>query len=214
MAIGTASAGQVAQFLEINGTQDFSIISGGGTTFFNGSSQVFFSFSNTIPPSNPLPGIRQATLTWNASSTTIATDDAVTISQSGFSGTFSIIDNLLGTNLLSGAFGPFGTLSGPSGGTSATFSDSIPPVDEVTFTSAYLDFTLSTTQAFALSLSNLNPGLSLLAGMPVDATAAGTGTFSADPLPTSHTPEPASMALMGSALVAVGLFGRKKVARR
>jgi len=47
-----------------------------------------------------------------------------------------------------------------------------------------------------------------------DSSISGSGTLSTPPTPFSGAPEPASMALLGSALIGLGVFGRKKLARR
>jgi hypothetical protein len=45
-------------------------------------------------------------------------------------------------------------------------------------------------------------------------TVTYAGTFATPPTPGTGTPEPATMAMLGSALVALGVAGRKKLARR
>ena len=64
--------------------------------------------------------------------------------------------------------------------------------------------------AFSLSLSSLVTRLKVGDGEFLDSfTGAGSGTFSAAPLPNDVTvPEPATLMLCGFALVAIGLYRR------
>lgn len=75
------------------------------------------------------------------------------------------------------------------------------------------------TGTFSDSLGTYNPGaasLSLSFNQSGGATGAVaySGTFATPPQPGTGTPEPATMAMLGSALVALGVAGRKKLARR
>jgi hypothetical protein len=72
---------------------------------------------------------------------------------------------------------------------------------------------------FTDSLGLYNPGsasLSLSFNQTGGATGAVaySGTFATPPQPGSGIPEPTTMAMLGSALVALGVAGRKKLARR
>ena len=212
LVAGTAGAAQIAQFTEVNQTNDFIFTNLGSSVTFDATSMVDFTFAPGL--GTPFDGsARLATFTLTSSSTTAGTSGGGNDAEGSFSGTFTIIDFLTGTNLLSGTFGPSGNANGGDGGQTATFQDSTPPNSEVVFTSDYLDFTVSTTQqAFAFSLSNLTPSLTLSGtGFINSAAGAGTGTFSAAPLPSSDSPEPATMATIGTALIGLAMFLRKKV---
>jgi len=207
----TAGATTIGSLSQLNGggTQDYTITDNGTNDTLTASSQVGFQFSSSLLPT-PFGGVpRTATLTITAVSTTAATTVG-TIDQTGYVGTFSIIDNTLHTNLLSGTFNN-GDLSGPIGGHSATFSDSLPP-DSVGLTSDYVDFSISTNQSLSFSLTNVLTALTT-SGTPLrinSATAAGTGDFSAAPLPTTKSPEPATMALFGTGLTGFALLLRRR----
>jgi hypothetical protein len=167
----------------------------------------------------------------NCSTTCVGGD---TFTQQGYSGTFSFIDNgggfAQGSNLLSGTFAVTGIPSltgaqfssslGSSGGgfnASATAGN----LNQLIFTSAYLDFTGQTEETSAFSLSSLIPNFAVgtvsvigtsSTAYPADGpfNAAGSGTFSSNPGPNSHVPEPASMGLIGGGLVALGFAFRKR----
>ena len=216
LLIGTASASQIGQFLENGGGNLLTWTnSAAGVTFTTVNplgAQVFWQYDGSL--ATPLgSSLRTATLNITATTTqTAAVIGTSNVEELGFAGTFSIIDNVLGTNLLSGTFNTGGTLGGALNGNNATLQDATPPASEVVFTSTYLDFSGSTTsQAFALSLSNVSPNLSISGANSFmnSATGAATGTFSATPAP-QVMPEPATMALFGSALMALGIFGRKR----
>jgi hypothetical protein len=210
---GTAGASQIAQFIQFN--QNSSIFSftdvGGTSDSFSATGQIEFTFANGL--GTPFDGVeRLANFTFTATSSTPGTTAAGSDNEGGFSGSFSIIDAALLTNLLSGTFGSSAFANGSDGGTSAAFQDSTPPSSEVSFTSDYLNFALSTTQAFSISLSSIAPEFTLGTGDFInDSGAVGSGTFSAVPPPTSNSPEPATATMIGLALTGVGLFLRKKL---
>ena len=206
-----------AQFLEANGTQDYTLTNTGSGNVFHGSSAINFFYQNitgTLPTA--LQGLVHATLTIDATSSVMDLVSGGNISEVGFGGTFSIIDTSMvngQNNLLSGSFSTLATISGTNNGTSANFGDSTPPLTEVTFNSAFINFGATPlTEAFAISLSSVTPSLANGAGNFLAAfTAAGSGTFSADPAPAVSTPEPASMLCMGAGLLALALYGKRRV---
>jgi hypothetical protein len=159
-------------------------------------------------------------LTFTATTTIYAvTTGGGNLIEHGFSGSGSITDSLTNTVALSWVFGPTGTVT--VGGTTGSFIDSTPGATEVVFSSPYLTFASGANEAFALSLTNAFAAFStdqFFQGQNIPITyctdcriasdsAAIGGTFSAD------APEPATMALFGSALVGLGLLGRKRFSR-
>ena len=134
LAVGVAAVPSFAapvtfgQGLEQSASQDFNLVDTGSGVTLSASSQIYFIFSNingTLPAG--LSGPLSATLTLNLSSTTPDVISNGTISEGGFTGTFSIVLNtpVNGlTNLLSGTItsSSNATLTGKSGGTGASLS--------------------------------------------------------------------------------------------
>lgn len=215
----TCFADQLAQFQSIGQGQDYHLLTIAGVEHLDttaGGVNISFSWN----PATGLGSFINSFLTLDATSSTAATQDAnvpPNISETGFSGTFSICLVAAapvcgaGQNLLSGSFGPSGllTLSGSGGG----FTDTTPPAGEVTFTSDFINFGNTNQRGFSLAFTNGTPSpAALTGGFPVNESLAGDGTFSATPLP--GTPEPGTLALLGSALVGLGLIGRKHLVKR
>jgi hypothetical protein len=222
---GLALADQIAQVNEQTGqgnayilTNDYSL---NGTEVFTVTNlPVSFSFSTflNIAIPNPVPQSESGLLNMDVTSTTAGGSGFGSIGQSGFSGTFSIIDNSGGVNnglnLLSGTFNGNATISGAPGGNGMTFFDtdtSLLP-NEVTFTSSFLNFTyFAGTEVASFGLSNLQTVLDLDShNYLVSTTGAGVDTFSATPTPPVMTPEPETPLLSGAALLGIGLVLRKR----
>jgi hypothetical protein len=217
---GWGSSVTFAQYLEPGGGQDYTLTNNGINNVLHGSSQVNFFYENingTLPVE--LQGLVHATLTINATSITGDTINGSNISESGFAGTFTILDNSMvngQNNLLSGTFSTLATISGNNGGTRADFGDSTPTLVEVTFNSAFINFSPTPlTEAFDISLSSVTPSLMNGAGNFLAAfTAAGSGTFSSDPPPSAAVPEPTSFLSMSAGLLALAFYaGRRSLAR-
>jgi hypothetical protein len=209
---GLAVADELLTWGEVNSeSNDFTLTNVGTYETFTATSDISVNFNSVL--TTGLPSTVSATLTLNASTATAATGSS-TLDEGGWSGSFTIIDTVAGadygTNLLSGTFGPIGDLSGR--GHSMTFSDSTPPGSEVVFTSDYLNFNnYSGDLAFSWSMSNITPALQIVAdGFLNSVTGAGSGNFSADPLPPVIAPEPSTLLPIGVALAGLGLVLRKR----
>jgi hypothetical protein len=229
-----SSAGTFAQFIEQTGGNAFSFTGGNAGTLSTTNTLVFFQFKSTggIATLQPTPfdvnisGRLTFSAVANGTPATAGSNPSQQFGTTGFTFTSAANQGVggvfipAGTNLLTGTVTPSGlplvagTLSGPNGGSSATYSgsDVNPPpgfANDVTFSSAYLDFTGSFNDAYAYSFSSVSPSYTLGGAFPFQFinpfTAAGTGTFSSDVVP-----EPGLMALMAG----MGVFGSLLAFRR
>lgn len=217
MGFGQIVSAQVttfAQFLERNGTQDFIFTNNGGVsgTFSNisGGSPIFFIYQNVSNLPVELQGFQNAHLFISTTTTTPATLSGSNLTQPlDAISTVQIIRDTptspgVGTgsrtNLLTATFsGAAGlpTVSGGDGGNSATLSAATPS-NNVTFSSDFVGFGLSTQRNLALSFSSVITSYTSGAGGFLDSfTAAGTGTFSSSPPPGYFTPTAAPVTVSG-----------------
>lgn len=225
-----------AQVVQQNGaTQAWSISTSGTTTTVSASAPVSFTFSGVS--GLPFAGAENATFNLTATSTQIGSCGVScgagdSFLQFGYAGTFSFIDAgaAPGANLLSGTFAVTGTPSTTGaqfganiGSGSASFAASATSgnLQQLVFTSHYLAFLNETNESAAFSLSSLIPNFATGTVTNNQAypaagtfTAAGSGTFSANPGPVAAVPEPPTAALLGGALLGLALLLTGRAAAR
>jgi hypothetical protein len=227
----SASAVTFAQYFQTNGAQQqWSITTSGGTTTVTASGAVTFQFSGV--PGLPFAGPEAANFTLNASSSSagncgVNCGPGDSFVQHGYAGSFAFTDagSAPGTNLLSGVFSVTGSpsttgaqFSSSVGGSGGSFNASSTAGNllQLVLSSGYLNFTGQVQEDASWSLSSLLPNFStgaVTAGTAFPGpqfNASGSGTFSSNPGPTSNTPEPATLGVMGSGLVGMALFLRKR----
>lgn len=224
IAVSPAMASPItfAQYLQLGSGQQWTISASGGTTTITASGLDLFVFQ--VPTTLGGVGTTElATFTLTATSSSTGDCDisgcgSGGYTQPGFIGSFSFIDTNLPVghqNLLSGTFSTIGAqLSSTIGGSGAGFDGTTTlayPL-QLVFTSDYLNFSGAILEDASFSLSSLTPKFAVDAQTfkPTGRyTAAGAGTFSYD----QNTPEPATLSLIGGALLGLGMLRRKLLSR-
>jgi hypothetical protein len=233
LTASTAMAGTFASTGQTNGTAQFTILNTGGVVTITGSGQDLFTY--LVPTAfGATPILANFTLNVSTSSpggcltTGCPSGDGFT--EQGFIGNFSYIgaagSAAPGADLLSGTFSVNATpansggkltdtIGGTGGGFGATATGT--NLNGIVMTSAYLDFAGVTLQTGSWTFSGGVPAFEVNAAdtMPVAGTQFFTenvATFSGLENPTG-TPEPATLALLGSALIGLGLVRRKHFMR-
>jgi PEP-CTERM motif len=197
-----------------------------GTLATPGAVPVYFTFLN--PTLASLANI-SALFTLSASTDQAATHGASQVIQNDIAGSFSFtsVNSFMvggqsyaaGTLLLGGTFDD-AVLSGPNGGSTGGVQDSrlSTPPGTVVFTSgilaSQLAFNPTGDEGLGLSMSDVKPNLSALAGQSLNKfSSSSVGTFAAD-LSTgggSKTPEPATWVMMLIGVGAIGFAVRRRV---
>ncbi len=207
-----------AQFFEQVGTQDFVFTNNTSSAAFNnvgGGSAVFFIYQNIVGLPVELQGIQSGRMFVSTTTTAPATLDAGTLKQPmNQTVTVQIIRDVAAssgggsrTNLLTAVFSPnvdTPAFAGAPGGNSATLS-STTPNHNVTFTSDFLIFGLTTQRNLGLSFSSVTPAYAVGAGGFLQSfTAAASGTFASSPPPTPFILTAAGVAVGGRVIDANG----------
>ncbi len=210
-----------AQFFEKNGGQDFVFTNSSPTASFNtinGGTAIYFTYQNIGGLNSSLQGLQDAHLVLTSSTTALVTTTGSNLAQpfSNANNTIRITRDTAApagvgtgsrTNLLTVTFSPNNNspqLTGSNGGNSSSFSATTPD-HVVTFTSDFLNFSTTTARNFALSFSSVTPALSIgNGGFLSSFTAAGSGTFASNPVPTVVGPTAATVTISGRVLTSAG----------
>ena len=219
-----------AQFFEQNGTQDFVWTNNGGIsgTFSNvvGGSPIFFTYQNIPGLPSELTGIQIAHMTVTTTAFQSGTvvlsnlnqplDQVITIDITRDTPASPGTGGGNRTRLLRVVISPAinnPALVGNNGGNSATLSATTPD-HIVTFSSHFISFGATTDRNMALSFSSVTPALTLGAGNFLQSvTAAGSGTFASDPVPSYGGPTAAAVRVAGRVLRPNGSPARNALVR-
>ena len=199
-----------AQFFERFGTQDFVFTNSTTSADFNtvgGGSQIFFLYQNLPALHSSLQGIQNASMVITTTTTQPATGGPPFTQPLNQQVTVQIIRDTPApvgvgrntrTNLLTAVFLPSTSTPGITGSNNSATLSVTTPDQNIIFTSDFLLFHQTTSRNLALSFSSVSPALALGAGSFLQSfTAAGSGTFASNPLPTLPSPTAAPVSLSG-----------------
>lgn len=204
-----------AQFFERNGTQDFVFTNNTTSADFNtvgGGSLIFFLYQN-LPGLDPsLQGFQNARMIVTTTTTQPATGGPPFTQPLNQQVTVQIIRDTPApvgrnsrTNLLTAVFLPSSTTPGITGSSNSATLSVTTPDQNVIFSSDFLLFHQTTSRNMALSFSSVTPALGLGAGSFLqNFTAAGSGTYASNPLPTIPGPTAAAVSVSGTVSTANG----------
>ena len=199
---------------------DDGLISVGYTTVSLTDALIMWDLPSTLG-AGPHPGLLSFSVTTNS----YATGDSIanTLTETGFTGTASIVDPTTHDLILSWTFelGDSTALTVANNGYAGSFVDSSPlhVVSAPVFTNAELTSTDFTSQRFNLSFYAASPPHGTIwtsDGLPIIYGPNG-GTCTDCRLAPNEAdlvvPEPATMAMIGFGLIGLGFLGRKRFVR-
>jgi hypothetical protein len=200
LAPSAANAAPILNFSGTSATGLVATVNGADTvtTLTSSATPVQVTFINSAAPiMTPL----SATFSLSATSTGPATLVGAAILQH-YAGSFSVLSASCGAggNCLSGSFADIVV----SPGASLTLAASS-PADVVSFTSSVIN--QLSAPAIGLSVAGFTPSATIIGSTLSGGSGSITGTFSAS---AAAVPEPASLALLGSALAGFGWYARRR----